>query len=174
MYLVDVSNRVNMSNPCKKRTFASDTSALSRSESSLTAESGCISTHLPKPARYESKIVKSLRLWPLTVHTFLRLCLSEYYTVWTCSAYTHLVSPNHMSELFFFERLSAYTRENNTFFWGPVGFSTWALHVQKWHRTMAFPKLASLGSSILCLPKPKLQQAFLSSYRTNLSRILWS
>jgi hypothetical protein len=79
-----------------------------------------------------------------------------------------------MSELFFFERLTAYIRENNTFFGGSVGFSTWALHVQKWHRTMAFTKLASLGSSILCLPKAKLQQAFLSSYHTNLSRILWS
>ena len=63
----------------------------------------------------------------------------------------------------FFERLTAYIRENNTFFGGSVGFSTWALHVQKWHRTMAFTKLASLGSSILCLPKAKLQHAFLSS-----------
>ena len=97
-----------MPNPCKEHTFPSDTSALSRSESSHTAESGCISTHLPKPAclwqyqafseglllsatfrlgktvsfwswgsvcriattppksfpaRYESKTVKSLRLW---------------------------------------------------------------------------------------------------------------
>ena len=39
-----------MPNPCKEHTFPSDTSALSRSESSHTAESGCISTHLPKPA----------------------------------------------------------------------------------------------------------------------------